>query len=81
MRRQDKKLKEGFARLQQENEALRAQLAQLAGRGAPVSLPPALGGLQGLCGPSGGRPGTALAARCGMGRCAVAGLEGRRFGC
>lgn len=52
--RQDKKLKEGFARLQQENEALRGQLAQLAGRGAPVALPPALGGLQGLGGPSGG---------------------------
>ena len=46
-RRQDKKLKEGFARLQQENEALRQQLAQLAGRGVPVSLPPAMGGLGG----------------------------------
>lgn len=71
--RQDKKLKEGFARLQQENEALRAQLAQLAGRGVPVSLPPALGGLQGMGGPSG----RGLTSRMGvLGMEAEAGLGG-----
>ncbi|KAL4428409.1 hypothetical protein ABPG75_002498 [Micractinium tetrahymenae] len=40
---QDKKLKEGFARLQQENEALRRQLAALHKGAMQMGMPPALG--------------------------------------
>lgn len=80
-RRQDRKLKEGFARLQQENEALRRQVAMLqkgGGGGMQLGAPHALG-----LGPGGSgrvsrmnvlgaeeglmmRPSTALAPRWGV---------------
>lgn len=78
--RQDRKLKEGFARLQQENEALRRQLAMLhkgGGGGMQMGGPPTLGlGAGGngrvsrmnVLGAEDGlmlRPGTALAPRWG----------------
>lgn len=71
-RRQDKKLKEGFARLQQENEFLRQQVARLSGGGS-VNLPASLAGMGlggggGGGGPGGGGGGHAM-------RMGVAGME------